>query len=184
MSAIRTRLRPRALQVQRDQIIAQVRLGVMHRSAKRSLPVRTEALQEVVGRARGLRRRVGTLYLFANRDGQPYTSSGFDSIWRRMKKKSGLMDLHFHDLRAKTGSDSGNTTMAALRHSTAQRLRHAQAQLVYRSVIKNFLAQSRRPDVTCVQSTNVISLAKTQARVAHTTQCAFAVGSHSPSPRP
>lgn len=83
------------------------------KTGKRQIFVWTQSLQQVVDRARGLRRRVGTLYLFASRSGQPYTSSGFDSIWQRMKKKSGLIDLHFHDLRAKTGSDSGSTAEAA-----------------------------------------------------------------------
>ena len=69
----------------------------------------TADLRDTVESARGLRRRVGTLYLFAGRNGQPYSPSGFDSIWQRMKKKSGIADLHFHDIRAKNASDSGST---------------------------------------------------------------------------
>jgi integrase len=68
------------------------------------------ALQEVVERAKALRRRVGTVYLFATREGQPYTTTGFDSMWRRVVIKSGLDDVRFHDLRAKAGSDATNAT--------------------------------------------------------------------------
>lgn len=59
----------------------------------------SEALREVIDRARGLRRRVGTLFLFATRDGQRYSISGFDSIWKRTLKRAGVEDLTFHDFR-------------------------------------------------------------------------------------
>lgn len=59
----------------------------------------TEALREVIERARGLRRRVGSLYLFASRTGQRYAISGFDSIWRRTVKRAAVKGLTFHDLR-------------------------------------------------------------------------------------
>lgn len=80
------------------------------KTGKRQVFEWTEALQEVVERAKKLRRRVGSLYLFANRDGQPYTTSGFDSMWLRVVKKSGLQDVRFHDFRAKAGSDASNAT--------------------------------------------------------------------------
>ena len=59
----------------------------------------SEALREVIDRARSLRRRVGTLYLFATRSGQRYATNGFDSIWRRTLKRAGVEGLTFHDLR-------------------------------------------------------------------------------------
>lgn len=59
----------------------------------------SDALREVIGRARALRRRVGSLYLFANRRGQQYTTSGFDSIWKAALKRAGVKGLTFHDLR-------------------------------------------------------------------------------------
>lgn len=67
-------------------------------------PLRGE-FQEVIQRARSLRRRVGSMYLFANRKGRPYTTSGFDSNWKRMKKEAGV-DFAFHDLRARAISDA------------------------------------------------------------------------------
>ena len=80
------------------------------KTGKRQVFEWTTALREVVERAKKLRRRVGSLYLFANRGGQPYTTSGFDSMWLRVVKKSGLKDVRFHDLRAKAGSDATNAT--------------------------------------------------------------------------
>lgn len=59
----------------------------------------TEALREVIDRARGLRRRVGSLYLFASRTGQRYAISGFDSMWKRTLVRAGVEGLTFHDLR-------------------------------------------------------------------------------------
>lgn len=59
----------------------------------------TEALRELIDRARGLRRRVGSLYLFASRTGQRYAISGFDSIWRRTITRAAVKGVTFHDLR-------------------------------------------------------------------------------------
>jgi integrase len=56
-------------------------------------------LHEVINRARSLRRRIGSLYLFASRTGQKYAISGFDSIWGRTLERAGVEGLHFHDLR-------------------------------------------------------------------------------------
>lgn len=59
----------------------------------------SEALREVIDRARGLRRRVGSLCLFANRRGQQYTTGGFDSIWKSALRRADVKGLTFHDLR-------------------------------------------------------------------------------------
>ena len=60
----------------------------------------TESLDAAWERAKRLRRRVGSLYLFANRKGQQYTVSGFDSNWQRVIARAGVEDFRFHDLRA------------------------------------------------------------------------------------
>ena len=65
-----------------------------------------EGLRDVLERIRRLRRRVGSLSLFCNRKGQPYTEGGFNSIWRRLVKRSGVNDAHFHDIRAKAITDA------------------------------------------------------------------------------
>jgi len=62
-------------------------------------------LRAVVAEARSLRRRIGSMWLFAGRDGQPYTGDGFRAMWRRVKLRAKLPDVTFHDLRRKAGSD-------------------------------------------------------------------------------
>ena len=59
------------------------------------------------------RSRIGTAPMFINRDGEAYTSSGFRASWRKLKLRAGLPDIHFHDLRKKTGSDADSLTHAA-----------------------------------------------------------------------
>jgi integrase len=65
----------------------------------------TPGLRETVERARCLRRRIGTMYLLANRHGKAYTGSGFRAIWQRVMRgaldSGALADrFTFHDLRA------------------------------------------------------------------------------------
>lgn len=68
-------------------------------------------LRAAVDVARRLRRPVKGMYLFCNRRGQPYTGSGFRSIWQRRMKSalsSGVLKERFreHDIRAKSASDA------------------------------------------------------------------------------
>ncbi len=67
---------------------------------------RTPTLDDLLGKIRRLRRRVGSLSLFCTRTGQPYTVNGFNSIWRRLVQRSGLEDVRFHDIRAKSLTDA------------------------------------------------------------------------------
>jgi len=67
-------------------------------------------LNETIKLGKKLRRRVTGLYLICNRNGQPYTSSGFKSMWQKtMNKaldKSIIADrFTFHDIRAKHTTD-------------------------------------------------------------------------------
>lgn len=84
------------------------------------------ALRQAIYNARQLRHRVGSLYLFANRKGQPYTASGFISIWDRKMAKAlekGVLSEAFtrHDLRAKAASDtSKGHAQQLLAHATEQ----------------------------------------------------------------
>lgn len=76
-------------------------------------------LTQAVNAIKRLRRRVGSMYLFSTRKGQPYTPSGFASIWQRRMKKAidtGVLTERFteHDLRAKTASDTDLTHAAEL----------------------------------------------------------------------
>ncbi|WP_215883824.1 tyrosine-type recombinase/integrase [Acidithiobacillus sulfurivorans] len=63
-------------------------------------------MDEVISRSKSLRRRVGSLYFFCTRDGQPYSVSGWNSAWRRIVAKAGVEDIHFHDIRAKALTDA------------------------------------------------------------------------------
>jgi integrase len=69
----------------------------------------TPGLAEVIERAKGLRRRIGSLYLLAGRAGQPYTSSGFRAMWQRLMRRAIDKQViaerfRFHDLRAVAAS--------------------------------------------------------------------------------
>jgi integrase len=70
--------------------------------------------------------------LIANRRGRAYTLDGFQSQWQRVMRKAreaGLALFHFHDLRAKSASDSESDQQAA------DRLGHGDVKLtreVYR----------------------------------------------------
>lgn len=68
--------------------------------------------------------------LICNRKGQPYSANGFQSQWQRTMRKAketGLKEgFHFHDLRAKSASDSESDQAAA------DRLGHADVQLTKR----------------------------------------------------
>lgn len=84
------------------------------KTSKKILVSWTPELREAVEQAQSIKRKVGTIYLFATRSGQCYVSedgktSGFDSIWqRRMKKyvEKGGVRFNEHDIRAKTASDT------------------------------------------------------------------------------
>jgi integrase len=54
------------------------------------------------------RENIRSLYVLHNRAKQPYTTSGFQSLWQRTVKKSGVPDIHFHDLRARAITDAEN----------------------------------------------------------------------------
>jgi integrase len=71
------------------------------------------ALKEVLSRAKAIKRPVHSLYLFCNRKGTQYTYDGFQSIFYRHKKKMGLGDIHFHDLRAKATTDADSQGLNA-----------------------------------------------------------------------
>jgi len=81
-------------------------------------------LRTVVAESRALRRRIGSMWLFAGMNGQPYTGDGFRAMWRRVKLKAQLPDVTFHDLRRKAGSDvDENHARELLDHSDARTTR-------------------------------------------------------------
>ncbi len=89
-----------------DQCTEEGLLVAQEKTGARVLYTWTPALRAVVSKARGLRRRIGSLSLFASQDGTPYTVSGWNSAWRRLLAKSEVDDCHFHDIRAKSLTDA------------------------------------------------------------------------------
>jgi integrase len=60
----------------------------------------TPALQEAVGRAKRLRKRVGSVWLFSDSGGAQIKASSLQGAWARLRVKAGVADAHWHDLRA------------------------------------------------------------------------------------
>lgn len=68
----------------------------------------TPEMRETISAARSLRRSVGTVYILAKKNGQPYSYYGFVSIFRRACERAQVNDVHFHDIRAKAVTDWKN----------------------------------------------------------------------------
>lgn len=68
-------------------------------------------------------------HILATRSGRPFSSSGFSTAWQRLMvetKKAGIERFHFHDLRAKSASDSADLVAAS------ERLGHSSLDLTRR----------------------------------------------------
>jgi len=92
--------------------------GILFRqgkTGKRLLVGMSPALQEVVDRGRKLlpQNEWGTVVRTSKDGGRPYTSEGFRALWQRVMNKAMRLKLiperyTFHDIRAKSVSDSKN----------------------------------------------------------------------------
>jgi integrase len=81
------------------------------RAGKRLLVAMSPALEAVLNRARALLPHLPREYVLRRRDGKPYSENGFRAIWQRVMRqyvKAGGTRFTFHDLRAKSVSDSGS----------------------------------------------------------------------------
>lgn len=100
----------------------------------------TKGLSEVVARAKQLKRPIRGLYLFCNRQGQPYTDSGFKAMWQRVQVKwaeQGGKRFTFHDIRAKSLTDAKNLGLdaqALAGHSTSAMTEHYIKQREFKAV--------------------------------------------------
>ena len=88
--------------------------GIRCRSAKNKpgQPVReyliewSALLRQLVAETRTVKRRVSSVFLFANLEGQPYTDAGFKCLWNRLMHSyapdgvDSALWFHAHDLRA------------------------------------------------------------------------------------
>lgn len=115
------------LRLQRSALTADGVLFRQGKTGKRLLVEWTDALREAVDAALALPREgVASTYLIVQRSGQPYSSSGFQSLWQRHIRAchdQGLISerFTFHDLRAKAGSDGSDDRL--LGHSDARLMR-------------------------------------------------------------
>lgn len=66
----------------------------------------TPAVRAVLEAARTLRGNLRSTTVIHTGHGQPYTQSGFQSMWQRTVKASGVHDVHFHDLKARAVTDA------------------------------------------------------------------------------
>jgi integrase len=95
-------------------------------------------LRDVVTRLKALKRRDITRWLFTTQTGDQFTYSGASTAWKRAVKRSGVIGVHFHDLRAKAmtdvddkrgmadaqkmgGHSTPNQTADYVRHKTARK---------------------------------------------------------------
>lgn len=65
----------------------------------------TPSLAKVLAACKQLRGNLRSTHVIHNGRGQPYTQDGFQSLWQRTVKKSGVEDLHFHDFKARAVTD-------------------------------------------------------------------------------
>jgi integrase len=66
----------------------------------------TQALNEVIERAKSLKRPIKSIYLFTGKKGQRFTYWGFKSAWYKMLEDLNIENIHFHDLRGKALTDT------------------------------------------------------------------------------
>lgn len=65
----------------------------------------TEDLRAVLDAARALQGRVSSLYVLAGRNGQPLNRHTLGTWWRAARKAALVDNAHWHDIRAKAGTD-------------------------------------------------------------------------------
>jgi len=114
-----------------DSGIAFARAKVEHSTQSKVLIEWTPKLRDVERRLRDLRkqRRAFGPSVFTRQDGQPLTYWGASSAWQRARKRAGITDCTFHDLKAKALTDKeareGMQAASAMgQHSTEQQTAH------------------------------------------------------------
>lgn len=105
-------------------------------------------LEDAIERAKKVKRKISSEYLFSTRKGQPHTKSGFDSKWQRFREKIGLFDVNFHDIRGKAATDAkrrGLNYQALLGHTDiSQSEKYANQRLVERVLPIDFVELGSR----------------------------------------
>lgn len=96
------------LRLKRSDIRPDGLLVRTNKTGRRLLFAMTDELSEVLSRS--LSTAVASVWIIHTRQGQPYTGSGFRSIWQRHIRKSAVR-FAFKDIRAKTGSESADDNL-------------------------------------------------------------------------
>ena len=76
------------------------------KTGKRQLFKMTPALLSAIRISKTARKTRNLTYLFTNNKAQKITETGFNSAWRRLRERTKLTDITFHDLRAKAITDA------------------------------------------------------------------------------
>lgn len=86
------------------------------KTGKRQVFAWTDGLIRITEAAKGLRRTVGSLWLFpaARNAGKPMTENALRTAWERVRESAGLPDVCWHDFRRKAGSDAPEGEATAL----------------------------------------------------------------------
>ena len=94
---------------------------------KEQIKVWTPRLEEAKRLSETLETNTATFYVVPQKSGQPYTSSGFDSLWAKARKEARKqtgkkLDFTFHDIKAKGVSDYEGDKQKFSGHKTASQV--------------------------------------------------------------
>lgn len=76
------------------------------KTGKRQIFEISEGLKSVIDYAKSIDRPIGSFYLIPNYQGQQYQRRVFYFQWQNACKKSGVENVHFHDIRGKAATDA------------------------------------------------------------------------------
>lgn len=94
------------------------------KTKKRQVMEWNPELRKVVEIAKALPKPIGSLYLFCDQKGAPFTQRRFQKYWTTDWHKTTVEDVHFHDIRAKAATDSEGDAQALLGHATRKMTDH------------------------------------------------------------
>lgn len=106
------------LSLTRDSLTDEGLLVKSQKTGKALLFEYSPELLEVLKRAKKLPPQLPGHYLIRTREGKPYSPSGFAANWQRLMRKAqknGIEKFTFHDIRAKSASDSASLQEASER---------------------------------------------------------------------
>lgn len=98
------------------------------KTGARLMFVGSEGFDALLARARALQSRVASMYVLCDRGGKPWRPMAIRRRWNTACKRAGVKDAHWHDLRAKGGTDTAKAggieaAQAFLGHKDAQTTR-------------------------------------------------------------